>query len=93
MIVRFGDFELDEELYELRHEEFVADPEKWLADLCGFLGLEASDDYLRDCAEIVFESPNKSRHAGPVEWDRQMIEQVRSEAERFPFLDRYSFEE
>lgn len=82
-----------DEILELRHEQFVEDPERWLADLCGFLGVEASEDYLRDCASIVNDRPNKSRQAGPLEWDSEMIERVAKEAQRFPFLRGYSFEE
>ena len=82
-----------DEIIEMRHESFVHDPQRQLADLCAFLGVEASGEYLRDCASIVFETPRKSRHEGPMKWDRETIDRVRVEAGRFAFLDGYSFEE
>jgi hypothetical protein len=82
-----------DEIIELRHESFVQEPERQLAKVCSFLGVDASDEYLRDCGSIVFERPHKSRFEGPVEWDSEMIELVRDEAGRFPFLNGYSFEE
>jgi hypothetical protein len=82
-----------DEIFELRHESFVRDPKKHLVNLCGFLGVEASDEYQRDCGSIVFETPHRSRHAGPIKWDGTMIDLVSEEAKRFPFLDGYSFED
>ena len=52
----------DADMFDVRHESFVEDPARHLGDLCRFLGLEYSDDYLKDCASIIFRSPSKSRH-------------------------------
>lgn len=49
-----------------RHEDLIADPEAALRRVCDWLGLDAPDDYVAACAETVYASPNRSRHA--VDW-------------------------
>ena len=74
----------------LRHENFVRDPESQLRNLCVWLGVDYSEDYLSACASIVFESPHKSRNK--VEWspsDRRAVEQGIG---HFSFLSGYCFE-
>jgi len=53
-----------DELFECRHEAFVAEPDKWLKAMCLFLGMNASENYLNSCKTIVFPSPRKTRHTG-----------------------------
>jgi hypothetical protein len=79
-----------DDLLDVRLEEFIADPKATLTRICRFLGLEASDEYLRDCASIVYDSPNKSRHK--VAWSPEQIDAVARRMEAFPFLDGYSYE-
>lgn len=79
-----------EDFFEVRHETFLEDPAGRLRELCRFLGRDAPEDYVRDCAAIVKTSPHKSRHDAP--WTPQLIELVRREMKHFPFLDGYSYE-
>jgi hypothetical protein len=79
-----------EDFMEVRHETFLEDPAGRLRELCRFLGQDAPEDYVRDCAAIVKTSPHKSRHDAP--WTPQLIELVRREMKHFPFLDGYSYE-
>ena len=79
-----------EDFMEVRHETFLEDPAGGLRDLCRFLGQDAPEDYVRDCAAIVKTSPHQSRHDAP--WTPQLIELVRREMQKFPFLDGYSYE-
>ena len=62
------------QLLEMQHEEFTSDPRNSVSKLCGFLGLEADQSYLNACAELIYDSPNKSRHA--VEWPDALKEEV-----------------
>lgn len=78
-----------DELLELRHDAFVEDTENLLKETCTFLGADASDDYLRDCAGIVFKSPRKTRYN--VEWDSESISAVKQRMPQFPFLEGYSY--
>ncbi|VAX25424.1 hypothetical protein MNBD_NITROSPINAE02-1151 [hydrothermal vent metagenome] len=77
--------------YELRHESFIDDPKTILNDLCIFVGVSATDDYLSDCAGIVYKSPNKSRRKSP--WNQELIDLVRDRMKEFPFLKGYSYED
>ena len=53
--------ELGDQLIDLRHESFVADPRRALTELCRFLGLEPPDDYLEACASVVRPAPRQIR--------------------------------
>ncbi len=50
------------DMFDLRHESFIENPKTCLKELCHFLGVDTSDDYLKDCASIAYKSPHKSRH-------------------------------
>ena len=79
------------DVFEIRHEEIVEDPERALRGLCDFLGLDTPEDYLRDCAGTVFRAPSRSRNK--VEWSAEEVELVRRRAEEFRFLRGYSYED
>jgi hypothetical protein len=79
-----------DDVLDVRLEDFIADPEATLTTVCRFLGLEASEEYLRDCASIVYDSPNKSRHKAA--WSPEQIDAVARRMETFPFLAGYSYE-
>ncbi|WP_166397920.1 sulfotransferase family protein [Rubrobacter marinus] len=79
------------EVFEVRHEEIVSDPERELRRLCASLDLEASEDYLRDCSGMVFRAPSRSREK--VEWTPEDVEYVRRRSEEFGFLRGYSYED
>ena len=78
-----------ENVLNLRHEHFVADPSGELARTCAFLGIDAPPDYLADCASIVRRTPNRSRFAAP--WTPELIADVAARIKAFPFLDGYEF--
>ncbi len=77
------------DLFELRHESYVDDPKKFLRQMCSFLGVDAPDDYLDDCAGIVFKSPRKTRHT--VQWNSGLTDSVYEKMSQFPFLEGYSY--
>jgi hypothetical protein len=79
-----------EDMLDVRHEELIADPHAALTRGCRFLGVEPTEDYLRDCASILYESPNKSRHK--IDWTREQIDDVARRIDQFPFLEGYTFE-
>jgi len=78
-------------LLPVKYEDFVNQPQKELAGICGFLGLEAMPEYLRACASILHESPERSRHL--VKWEPEWIERVNSRMTQYDFLAGYSFED
>jgi hypothetical protein len=78
------------EVFHLRHEDLIAAPAERLRDLCGFLGRTAPDDYLDDCAAVVFGESRRSRDG--VEWSAEEVELVAREIARFGFLMGYTFD-
>lgn len=79
----------DTDLLQLRHEEFVVAPQARLAEIFGFLGVEATPAYLAACAGIVFPSPRQSRHE--IVWSDEQIGRVQQRCAEVPFLTNYSF--
>jgi hypothetical protein len=79
-----------DEVFEYRHEEFISNPSAVLTRMCGYLGLDAPQEYLKGCAAIVFESPKKSRHK--VEWPVEIKGRVERLIGEVEFLNGYGFE-
>jgi hypothetical protein len=78
-------------LLTIRHEEMIQDPLSTLSRLCQHLGVTPEEDYLRDCAGIVFSSPRKTRRA--VEWTPDRIQRVQAElVDRCSFYAGYRYE-
>jgi hypothetical protein len=75
------------DLLTVAYEDFVRRPQESLVRVCGFLCLEASDDYLAACASIVDPAFRPERLL--VEWRPEHIDAVRATIEQIPFLDRY----
>lgn len=72
---------------ECAHEDFVRDPKESLRRIRDFLGVFCAEDYLEDCAEVVFEEPRRSREE--VTYEPRHLERIRQKMESFPSLDRY----
>ena len=78
------------ELHEVSLESFIANPREQLAKLCSFLRVDPSQDYLDDCASIVFSSPRKTRET--LDWTPVMIQIMQKAIANYPFLSEYSYE-
>ncbi len=78
-------------VFDLYHEDMIADPRGELARMCRFLGVNADEPYLDGCASILYPSPKQSRHA--VDWPRQVLEVAAAETEKYAFLRRYRFDD
>ena len=79
------------QMFDVRLESFIEDPKTHLDDLCSFLGVEANDTYLEDCASIVFKSPKKSRF--DIQWDRESVARVSERMQAFGFMAGYSYDQ
>lgn len=77
-------------IFEFRHESLIENPQNILNQLCIFLGVEATQDYLDDCASIIFKSPHQSRFK--FKWTQELIKLVANKIELFDFLQGYSYE-
>jgi len=77
-------------VFDLRHEDLIAAPRERLADLCGFVGLEADPAYLEACSSVVYADPHRSRH--DVAWPPELKAAIEREIGRYDFLASYSFD-
>jgi hypothetical protein len=71
------------------HEDLLAEPAAFLIGICDFLGVDAPPSYLKHCAAIVYDKPNRSRSR--VDWTDDGIARVDDAIERFSFLTGYSY--
>lgn len=76
---------------DLRHESLIQDPIGSLGKLCTFLEVDVPEDYLRDCAAIVYKSPHLSRL--DADWTEELIARVELKIMNYPFLHGYRFHE
>ena len=74
-----------DELLDLPYEHFAADPAGVLADLCGFLGVEATPEYLAACAAVVW--PSTRRRRDTAEWTADDLARVEALIGRYSFLE------
>lgn len=79
------------EIFDLRFENFIMKPEESLKNLCNFLGVKTTGEYLKSCKEIIYETPHKSRFE--YDWSPELIRKVNAEIQKYPFLKDYSFRE
>jgi hypothetical protein len=80
-----------DELCVVPYESFTREPQRWLAELCTFLGVEPQESYLRDCAAIVRPSSAQRRHS--ITWDATDRRRVEELTQTYDFLRRYTFED
>lgn len=76
------------EWIDLRQEDLIADPRAFLTRLCAFTGLDAPDDYLKDCASIVFAEPRKTRTG--VAWPETLRARIEAAIGETSFLSGYA---
>lgn len=79
-----------DDVLDVHHEDVIADPPTQIARLCGFVGLDASPDYVAAASALVHGSPNRSRHSRA--WTSDLVEGVSARAARIDHLSRYSFQ-
>ncbi len=77
-------------IHHIFQEDFVGQPAEHLRQLCDFLGVAASPDYLADCAAIVRNTPNQSRFKTDL-WTPERIERVNALKNSADFLRHYTF--
>jgi hypothetical protein len=78
-------------ILDIYNEHFISDPKKEIIRMCNFLGVNnISEEYLNDCASIVFASPKKTRNQ--INWKPEFIEMVHEQINKYDFLKGYSFD-
>jgi len=79
-----------DELLDVRYESFTEHPEQHLLELCTFLGVHASADYLKSCASLVHPSTTRSRDT--LLWSPAERFEIEAVIERCPVLAGYEFD-
>jgi hypothetical protein len=72
------------------HERFIDDPKSELRQLCIFLNIEPSAQYLDDCAAIVWTSAHQTRY--DADWDPGLVESIHQRISQYPFLSHYRYD-
>ena len=78
------------ELYELRYEDFTADPERRFRDICAFIGVETPPGYAEASAASVEGGGRRGRDT--ISWSDSQRAAVETMIEARPVLAGYSFE-
>jgi len=81
----------EDEIFLVRHEDFIASPKDKLRDICTFLGVECAEDYLDSCVAVVYPSPHKTRFK--VRWTAEEIERVAAAIEKYPWFEGYTLDD
>jgi hypothetical protein len=90
-IRRLREFTPAEDVFLLKHEEFLQNPTGYLQQLCDFLSIPAEQGFVQSCASILYKSPSRSRQK--VSWRPEWIRAVKTGIDGFEFLQGYSFED
>jgi len=79
-----------EAVFDLCIEDFYTGPEKYLQQLCAFLGVECDEQYLLDCRSTVLSLKPLTLNRKLVGWKSSQIEQIRKHMQQFEFFQRYT---
>ena len=71
--------------------ELVQKPVETMSNICQFIGITCSEDFLQACAKVVDPKPSITRHF--VVWPQDLLDQVFSMINKYSFLSQYTFED
>jgi len=77
--------------HDIRLEALIAEPDRELSRLCGFLQVDPSADYLAACRRLIFAEPRRSRER--VSWSPALIAEIESRVGRYPWFAGYAFDD
>jgi len=82
--------EFGKDVLDLKYEDLVEDPKRSIERLCKFLGVECYSNYIENCSNLLYKNLHKSRF--DVKWNNKLINIVKKEIKKYPFLKNYTFE-
>ena len=71
--------------------DVVKNPAESLRRICDFLDITCEEKYIQDCAAIVDPVPSITRHR--IVWTDEQMNRVYAMMKKFPFYDRFTFED
>lgn len=81
----------EDDIFPVKHEDFIASPKENLRRACEFLGVECAEEYLNACAAIAYPSPHKTRFK--VQWTPEQKAQVAELIRKYPWFEGYTYED
>lgn len=79
-----------DKMFMIRHEDFIASPKNMLKDICDFLSVTPTPDYLRNCASTTYKIPRRNRYK--LNWSEELKRKVDKLIETYEFFDGYSWD-
>jgi hypothetical protein len=73
------------------HENFIAAPKKELFRILTHIGLDTNENFLDQCASIIYDQPHHSRFK--IIWPDELKIKVEKKLTNYSFLKHYEFEE
>jgi hypothetical protein len=71
----------------IHHEDFIKDPMETLKQLLLFLNMAPTEEYLKNCSNIVAQNPHITRDL--IEWPDGLREETMHRMKNYPFFARY----
>ena len=68
-------------------EDLISDTAETISNICRFLDLECSREYLQMCTEKTFRNVSASHHL--VKWNPTTVSTLKRSLKKFPFFKRY----
>ncbi len=75
-------------IFMIRLEDFIATPKSMLSDICDFLGVAKTPEYLSSCTEVTYKMPNKSRDT--LNWNEEYGREIDALIKKYEFFSGYS---
>ena len=79
----------DLNVLQIYNEDFIEDPKHVIQQICSFLEVECSEEFLKQCQDKVSKSLSRSRST--VVWSEDALRLVEKEIKKYQFFHRYSF--
>jgi len=67
--------------------DFISHPKSMITEICEFLGVMCSEDYIDKCSEKIFNKESRTRYK--ITWKNKQIASIRSSMQEFDSLKRY----
>ena len=80
---------MGDKLLEVHNTDLVHYPKETIFEICEFLELECSDDYLDVCAGKIFKSTSRTRNM--VVWPTKLKNMIERRIKKYDMLERYDF--
>ena len=78
-------FKLD--ILQVHNHDLIMNPRKTIKEMCDFLEVTCSKNYLDVCSQKVFKASSKSRYR--IVWEDYQLSKIKSYIKRFSSLHRY----